>query len=108
MEPGQSTAEQYKIVHCDRHGDRREAFVCEHLLHGEGLGCISDGDPGDPHPDAWCSKCEQVRVTLGGSNGEWNDQCMAVVKIRLVCGDCYEEIKARNLTGTEGNPTPVQ
>ena len=28
------TAAQYKTVHCARHGDRREAFVCYHLVDG--------------------------------------------------------------------------
>ena len=30
-----------RIVQCHRHGDRSEAFVCRHLLNGEGLGFFS-------------------------------------------------------------------
>jgi hypothetical protein len=103
MELGESTtANQYKTVHCDRHGDRREAYVCDHLLQGTRQGFFAGDDPGNPHPDAWCSKCEQIRSTYGGSDGEWNEKSIALLKVRLVCGDCYEEIKERNVLGTEG------
>jgi hypothetical protein len=97
MELAKSSADQPKMVHCDRHGDRREAFVCDHLLHGAGQGFFSGDDPGNPYPDAWCSKCDQIRAIHGSS--EWNQKSMSLVKIRLVCGDCYEEIKARNVFG---------
>jgi hypothetical protein len=103
MELGESiSADQYKIVHCDRHGDQREAFVCDHLLHGTSQGFFSGADPGNPHPDAWCSKCEQIRSAYPGANGEWNEKSEALLKVRLVCGDCYEEIKLRNVQRTEG------
>jgi hypothetical protein len=99
MELEKSTAEQYTTVHCDRHGAKREAFVCDHLLYGARQGFFHGDDPGNPYPDAWCHRCEQIRVLHGGSDGEWNDKSIALVKIRLVCGDCYEEIKARNVLG---------
>jgi len=88
-------------VHCARHGDRREAFVCDHLLHGAGQGFFTAEELGNPHPDAWCSVCEKIRLTYGGADGEWNNESEALIKIRLVCGDCYEEIKARNFLGSE-------
>jgi hypothetical protein len=97
----ESTAtNQYGIVHCDRHGDRRKAYVCDHLLHGshQGFFTASD-DPTNPHPDAWCLKCQQIRLDHGG---EWNAESEALIKVRLVCGDCYQEIKERNVLGTEG------
>ena len=51
------------IVHCDRHGDNREAFMCKHLLHESELGFFSDPEEADnPYPDAWCSRCEHVRT----------------------------------------------
>lgn len=83
------------IVHCDRHGDMQEAFVCEHLLSGERLGFVHDmEDPGNPRPDAWCASCERLRIAHGG----WNERSHALVTIKLVCGGCYDEIKARNVT----------
>jgi hypothetical protein len=99
---GESTAaNQYETVHCDRHGDRRKAYVCHHLLHGtrQGFFTASDEEETNPHPDAWCSKCQQIRLDHGG---EWNETSEALLKVRLVCGDCYEEIKGRNVLGTEG------
>ena len=89
-----------RTVHCQQHGDNREAFVCEHLLHGSRLGFFSDlDDPSNPYPDAWCSSCERIKVEHGG----WTDESHAVTKIRLICGQCYEEIKAKNILGTEGS-----
>src|SRR5580704_5095021 len=102
MELGESTsADHYKMVHCEKHGDRREAFVCDHLLHGAGQGFFSGDDPGNPHPDAWCSKCDRIRAVHGGSDGEWNEKSIALIKVRLVCVDCYEEINRRNISGSE-------
>jgi hypothetical protein len=94
------SANQYKIVRCDRHGDRREAFVCDHLLRGTRQGFFSGEDVENPHPDAWCSKCEQIRLTYAGVDGEWNEKSEALLKVRIVCGDCYEEIRARNVLDT--------
>ena len=101
MEQDRSTADQYKIVHCDKHGDRREAFVCDHLLRGMHQGFFTGDEPGNPHPDAWCSKCDQIRLAHAGADGDWNDMSEPLIKVRLVCGDCYEEIKRGNVLGTE-------
>jgi hypothetical protein len=38
---------------------------------------------------------------------EWNAESEALIRVRLVCGDCYEEIKERNVLGSEAN-NPVQ
>ena len=97
MWPSESAArDQHKTVHCERHGDRREAFVCDHLLRGMRQGFFAADDPGNPHPDAWCFKCDQIRTAHAGVDGEWNEKSEALLKVRLVCGDCYDEIKARN------------
>jgi len=97
---GESTAPDcYKKVHCDRHGDRREAFVCDHLLRGVRQGFFAADDPANPHPDAWCSECERVRAAHADVDGEWNEKSEALLRVRLVCGDCYEEIKAKNVLG---------
>jgi hypothetical protein len=32
---------------------------------------------------------------------KWNPQSEALITVRLVCSDCYEEIKERNHLGTE-------
>mgnify|MGYP007135461748 CR=1 FL=1 len=89
--------EQYKTVHCETHGDRRKAYVCDHLLRGVLQGFFAADDPGNPHPDAWCSQCEEIRAAHADVDGEWNEKSEALLKARLVCGDCYEEIKSRNV-----------
>jgi hypothetical protein len=77
--------------------------MCEHLLRGIRLGFFSDADePSNPHPDAWCSSCEQIR----GKSGEFSDD-YALATFKIVCGACYEEIKARNVPGPE-RPAQVQ
>jgi hypothetical protein len=72
--------------------------MCKHLLHGRGLGffCDVEGDPFNPYPDAWCSECERVR----DESGEFADE-YARATFKLVCGACYEEIKAKNIDRTQ-------
>jgi len=90
---------QCEMVYCDKHGDRRKAYVCDHLLHGSRQGFFTAcDDPTNPDPDAWCSKCQQIRL----HGGEWNETSEALIKVRLVCRDCYEEIKERNVLGSDG------
>ena len=88
-------ASHFETIHCDRHGDRRAAYLCGHLLHGsrQGFVTVPDEEVTNPHPDAWCYVCEQIRQEHGG---DWNAESEALITVRLVCGDCYEEIKARN------------
>lgn len=70
--------------------------MCEHLLHGTALGFFYDVDDlGNPFPDAWCSKCERVR----GESANFSDE-YALATFNLVCGACYEEIKAKNTSRT--------
>jgi hypothetical protein len=88
----------FQTVHCDKHGDRRQAFVCNHLVHGTRQGFFTaSGDATNPYPDAWCSNCQQIRLAHGG---EWNAQSEALIDVRLVCGGCYDEIKQRNALAT--------
>ena len=48
----------------------------------------------EPYDDyqAWCDECEKERL----KEGEWNDKSMAFADIKLVCDQCYFEIKKRN------------
>ena len=88
-----SSEATYRTSNCARHGDNREAFMCEHLLQGTRLGFFSDtDDPSNPYPDAWCPSCERVK----GEPGEF-DSDYARETFKLVCGACYEEIKAKNI-----------
>jgi len=80
-------------VHCERHGPQPEAYVCDHLFRESRKGFVtSTSRPDNPLPDAWCFACEQVRLAHGG----WNEESEKHLTVRLVCGDCYQEIKDRN------------
>ena len=45
---------------------------------------------------------KSVRSTYAGADGEWDEKSQTLIKVRLVCGDCYQEIKLRNVPSTEG------
>jgi hypothetical protein len=97
---GSNELATHRTVRCSRHGDSREAFLCEHLLRGNALGFFFDADDAsNPYPDAWCSSCECVRA----ESGEFSDD-YALATFKLVCGGCYEEIKAKNALGPEHSP----
>jgi hypothetical protein len=87
-----------RTVHCARHGDNREAFMCKHLLEGFDQGFFYDSaDRNSPYPDAWCRACERVRSESGGDF----ESPYARATFKLVCGACYEEIKAKNVLTSE-------
>jgi len=99
------TQEEYdalkdKYIACDKHTSGRVAFICQHLNKDKYTGfheafdadTITDDDDGY---EAWCDECEKVRV----KEGEWNEASMAFAKIRLVCDQCYFDIKKRNEIG---------
>lgn len=89
----------HRLVRCERHGDNREAFVCKHLLLGAGLEFFSDAeDPSNPYPDAWCSECEKARDESGALPDGY-----ARSVIKLVCGSCYQEIKAKHIVRPENS-----
>lgn len=87
-----------QIVHCDEHGEQEATFVCQHIVQTladhEPRGFFWSGSSTQSRPDAWCSKCETLREQSGG---EWTDAVMEHVKIRLLCGACYDLAKKLNL-----------
>jgi hypothetical protein len=83
-----------KYIACDVHEAGRIAFVCGHLTRKEHSGFHEafESDPmveEDEDYQAWCDECEKVRLR----EGEWNDESMAFANIKLVCDECYFEIK---------------
>lgn len=83
-------------VHCERHGLKRPAFVCRHLVTGAGLGFVEpfgeqDADASDEQA-AWCDRCEEARLAGGG----WTPASEAAAGISLICSDCFEAARARN------------
>ena len=92
-----------ETVQCTRHGNRERAFVCGHLLRGTHLGFFTgEVDASNPHPDAWCSDCEAIRISHGGweqvEHGIYHNK----IDVRVVCSECYQEVKAKN----ESNNSP--
>ncbi len=98
------TQEEYdalkdKYIECATHISGKVAFICQHLSKDKYTGfheafdadTITDDDDGY---EAWCDACETIR----GREGDWNDRSMDFAKIRLVCDQCYFEIKKRNQT----------
>lgn len=101
--PTEHTAEiqklKQKIIDCAIHGFRRPAFICQHLNLKNKNGfeeafttypkmALND----DESFQAWCNECEEIRVQHDG----WNEQSEKFSKIKLICEDCYFDIKAFN------------
>lgn len=79
-------------MHCNRHGQSKATFVCQHLARGRELGFYFAHDPGNPRPNAWCRECDAVLARVG----EWNDESEAFAGIMLLCSCCYDDAKSRN------------
>ena len=84
-------------VECHAHGEQEQTFVCQHLLGalrtGEKVGFFSSGGP---RGDAWCSACEEFRRREGGSTGDWNERSEAFAGVKLLCGACYDRLRAQH------------
>jgi hypothetical protein len=86
-----------KYIACDTHNAGRVAFVCKHLINNDLLGFHEafESDPSiddDDDYEAWCNECEKVRLKEDG----WNDKSMGFADIKVICDECYFEIKKRN------------
>jgi hypothetical protein len=78
-------------VDCERHGPGPAAFVCQHLLDGAAKGWFTLDSGRGERPDAICSTCDAAWT----EHGEWNDELAAIVRIRVVCSHCYDELRER-------------
>lgn len=89
-----------KYVECGEHGSRRIAFVCQHLNLETKTG-FEEAFPThkgmelgeDDDFQSWCDECEKVRLKEDG----WDEETMKFAKIKLVCENCYFELKDFNL-----------
>ncbi|MCT2561819.1 DUF6882 domain-containing protein [Chryseobacterium herbae] len=95
------TVQQFKQkkVECAEHGPSRPAFVCQHLDCStvRGFHEAFDTSKGmeleeDDDFQAWCDECEKVRSEHGG----WNEESERFAQIKLVCENCYFELKEFN------------
>ncbi len=88
-----------ELIDCNIHDKSRKAFICCHLSTTEKTG-FEEAFPTyrgmklekDDDLQAWCSKCEEVRLECDG----WNEESMKFAKIKLVCESCYFHIKDFN------------
>lgn len=89
---------EMRLIHCDKHGDQQETFVCQHivqtLVDGTPRGFWWADDPENPRPDAWCSECDNKVKKTGG---EWTGESEAFAGVKLLCGACYDQVKKINL-----------
>jgi hypothetical protein len=85
--------EARRQVVCDVHGATGPTYVCKHLVTGKDLGFFAADETTSERPDAWCSRCEQVRIAEGG---EWNDRSESFAGITLICASCYDQARERN------------
>ena len=87
-------------IKCAIHGWQEESFVCQHIAStlstGVPVGFHWSSGSTSRHPDAWCSACEAARVQAGG---EWTLEVQEKLKIKLLCGACYEHAKSIWSTG---------
>ncbi|WP_419870189.1 DUF6882 domain-containing protein [Chryseobacterium sp. CT-SW4] len=88
-----------KTVECHKHNLARPAYVCQHLNLDTpgGFEEAFDTFPGmelDDEKDfqAWCDECEKVRLQYKG----WNEESEEFANIKLICEDCYFELKEFN------------
>ena len=82
-------------IECSEHGTSFATFVCNHLTKGEKIGFNIGYDPDNPdeiYPDAWCNKCEEILE----SEGEWNEISEKYADIKVLCSQCYLEIRESN------------
>ena len=88
-----------ELLSCDIHGLKRPTFVCQHLnkkvrkgFH-EAFESWEEMELGeDDDLQAWCDEWEKVRIRHDG----WNEVSEQFAKIKLVCENCYFEMKEIN------------
>lgn len=88
-----------RYVFCDAHETARRAFVCQHLNTKTVTGFHEAFEtfPGmelDEEEDfqAWCDQCNLAFE----KEGEWTDEAMELVNLKVICEHCYFEMKERN------------
>ena len=82
-------------VQCDVHGPQQATFVCQHIVQGlnrrERVGFHwPTGASEETRPDAWCAACEERAAK---HNGEWVGEAEENLKIKILCGACYDLVK---------------
>jgi len=88
------TTPESRKIKCACHGWQNESFVCQHIVEtlstGVPVGFHWPVNSDSLHPDAWCTGCEEARVSAGG---DWTPEVEEQLNIQLLCGACYDRAK---------------
>lgn len=94
-----------KAVECGDHGLSRPAFICQHLDLEDAKGFHEAFETykemeleEDDDFQAWCNECEKVRIEYDG----WDEESEKFAQIKLVCENCYFELKEFNQDYLDG------
>ena len=86
-----------KTIQCAQHGLCDETFVCQHLVKSLSTRVRAGFfNSREPRGDAWCRACEEIRIREDGESGDWNERSEQFAGISLLCGGCYDEVRALN------------
>lgn len=85
-----------KNITCNSHGDQDPAYICQHLLEEGNNSPIGFYQPKERFNDvqAWCKKCDNELEKAGW---EWNDENEAYSDIKLICYQCFLNIKMKQI-----------
>jgi hypothetical protein len=84
-----------KKIECPIHGLNDSAYVCQHLNLTDKIGFIETYDPQNPCSEilqALCQKCDDVVM----EEGEWNARVESYTKIKLICIECFAQMREFN------------
>jgi len=90
---------------CNIHGERKIAFVCQHLINGvrQGFWEPFDSNPAIEYEseelNAWCKKCDKIL----NETGMWNNESEKYANIQLVCDKCFFKLKKENKLNPNNN-----
>lgn len=89
---GEPASRSAQTIDCCTHGLSEACLICEHLLGATGAGFHVADDLKRLRPDAWCDECEKLLQ----ETGDWDLLGDRHPKLSILCGGCYDQIRARN------------
>ena len=76
--------------------------MCQHIAEsletGVSVGFLTDTDSSESRPDASCIRCNEARNAAGG---DWTDDVLKLVQVKLLCGACYDQARTIALSDPE-------
>lgn len=84
-----------RVVHCNKHGEGKDAYLCQHLIRSAGFGFhTAKFEGGDGGPIAWCNECERV---YREESYQCTEKFLAYIDLRLACDTCFRSVKRAKL-----------